>query len=54
MHGLWKFLAWLAVVIMPGGVLLLPWLAADAMRGADLRRRRADVSTPLPPTTPAV
>jgi len=28
-----RVLLWAAVIVAPGGVLLLPWLAADALRG---------------------
>jgi hypothetical protein len=36
----WRVLLWILVVIAPGGVLLLPILAADALK------RRAALSAP--------
>jgi hypothetical protein len=36
----WRVLLWILVVIAPGGVLLLPILAADALK------RRAAMSVP--------
>jgi hypothetical protein len=54
MHWLWKLMAWLAVVILPGGMLLLPWLAADVLREGTTRKRRDGVSPALPPTSPLV
>jgi hypothetical protein len=32
MGNVFRALLWTAVIVAPGGVLLLPWLAADAMR----------------------
>jgi hypothetical protein len=52
MHWLWKLMAWLAVVILPGGMLLLPWLAADALKVGSGRKRRDGLTSALPPTTP--
>jgi hypothetical protein len=39
MSGRWRLLLWILVVVLPGGLLLLPILAADAAR-----RRTAQIS----------
>lgn len=43
-----RVLLWLAVVIAPGGILLLPLLAADAMR----QRKLAPPAAPSPGLAP--
>jgi len=45
----WRVLLWILVVIAPGGVLLLPLLAADALRRRSAAVPAISERTSLPP-----
>jgi hypothetical protein len=41
---------WLAVILVPGGILLLPWLLADIRRQKNVQKAAARVSDDGPKT----